>query len=81
MRRMPLFYFDIADGHDRFEDTEGSEHATAEDARRELVGALVLMAKDKLPNGHIRDFTGTLRDHTRRVLFNATLSLRSGWVA
>ncbi|GEP10120.1 DUF6894 family protein [Methylobacterium gnaphalii] len=77
---MPLFFFELDDGLRRFDDFEGSEHASAEEARQELVGALAMLAKDELPDGNIRDFRGVLRDHSRKVVFNATLSLRSGWV-
>ncbi|MCE4223861.1 hypothetical protein HCU64_08875 [Methylobacterium sp. C25] len=76
---MPLFFFELDDGVRSFEDNEGSEHPSAEEARQELVAALAMLAKDELPDGHVRDFTGTLRDGDRKVLFNATLSLRSGW--
>ena len=77
---MPHFYFEMSDGKRAFDDPEGSDHCSAEAARKELVAALALMARDELPDGNIRNFTDAAKDADGKDVFKAALSLRSGWV-
>jgi hypothetical protein len=74
---MPLYFFDVIDTGKTFSDTEGTELASLEDARREALQTLGEIARDKLPDGDYRNFVIEIREGDRApVILTASLSLR-----
>lgn len=77
---MPRYYFDIDDGERATVDDEGTDHADAESAQIEGIETLAHVVKDVLPAGNVRDFKMDIRDEAGKVIFKATIALRSHWV-
>ena len=77
---MPRFYFDIDDGVRDLRDDDGVPLDDRECARREAIATLTQLAQDMLPNGNDHVFKARVRDETGRLIYEATLSLTSGWV-
>lgn len=77
---MPLFYFDIHDGHEFTRDDAGIECSSLEDVSKQAVDVLPDIAREELPNGPRRTFQVKVRDGSGRYVFRASLTLASGWM-
>jgi hypothetical protein len=74
---MPRHYFDIQDGEVLQEDLEGVDCPDLERARREGLRTLGQLVTEALPDGDRgkREFVVTIKDHNRKPVFTAKLSL------
>lgn len=71
---MPKYFVDLQDGDVVHEDDEGSDLSSVEDARKEAINTLSLIAKDELPDGEHREFIAIVRDAGGTALYRATLT-------
>ena len=78
---MPRYFFDIDDGVRDLRDNEGVILNDREHARKEVIATLAQLANDKLPNGNNHTFKASVRDETGTRIYEAALTLTSGWVA
>ncbi len=78
---VPRYYFDVDDGKRKFVDDESSEMRDTKAARDEAVLLLPDFAKTVLPDGGDRDFVSRVRDEAGTLIFEATFTLRSQWLA
>src|SRR5215203_2083601 len=70
---MPLFYFDVRDGHKLMRDDDGLEFPNIEAARDEATRALGELAKDVLPGRAVREMAIEVRDEVKDPLLRAVL--------
>ena len=77
---MPRFYFDIDDGVRDLRDDDGVPLDDRECARRDAIATLTQLAQDMLPNGNDHVFRARVRDESGELIYEAALTLRSGWV-
>jgi hypothetical protein len=75
-KRMPRYYFDIADGAPSGTDDIGLDFPNFQAARENALATLGEIARDELPDGDERDFQISIRDEGGQVLLTATLALR-----
>lgn len=73
---MPMYYIDLQDGNDFFEDDEGSSLETIDIARLEAAHLVSLRAHDIRPASEDREFIATVRDENGIPLQRATLTIR-----
>jgi hypothetical protein len=72
--RVPRFYFDVRDGGEFVEDTEGTEFAGLKEAREDASRALAQMLKDAMPDGMHHDVSVEVRDEKKRPLFKVQIT-------
>ena len=77
---MPRYFFDIDDGMRDVHDDEGVDLADSASARKEAIGTLAELAHDMLPDGNNHVFKARVRDETGKLIYEAALTLKSGWV-
>jgi hypothetical protein len=77
---LPRYYFDTFDGRLPSSDSEGIECASRQEIQHAAVDALPDMAREFLPDGPNRLFRVDVRDSGGKVLFRATLELKSSWL-
>jgi hypothetical protein len=77
---MPHYYFDIYDGDRLSPDQEGLDCPTPATMRREAIGALPGIARDRLPDGDQKNFWVEVRDDRGRHVFRASLDLTTEWL-
>lgn len=77
---MPRYFFDIDDGVRDLRDDEGVVLDDHERARKEAIGTLAQLANSMLPDGNNHTFKANVRDETGKLIYEATLALKSGWV-
>ena len=77
---MPRYFFDTFDQEERVEDDQGIECSTKADIAMRAIDALPDMARDELPNGTDHDFRVEVRGQDGKVIFRASLKLRSEWL-
>ena len=70
---MPLFYFDVRDGHKLMRDDDGLEFPNIEAARDEATRALGELAKDVLPGRAVREMAIEVRDEVKDPLLRTVL--------
>jgi hypothetical protein len=70
---MPLFYFDVRDGHKLMRDDDGLEFPNIEAARDEATRALGELAKDVLPGRAVREMAIEVRDEVKDPLLRTIL--------
>jgi hypothetical protein len=78
---MARYYFDIDDGLRSTEDADGVDMDDKKAIRDAAIKVLPEIAWDSLPNGNDRVFSVNVRDETGRRIFQASLVLRSEWLA
>jgi hypothetical protein len=78
---VPRYFFDIDDGMNDMRDDEGVTLNDREHARKEAIVTLAQLANDKLPDGNNHTFKASVRDETGRRIYEAALTLNSGWVS
>jgi hypothetical protein len=76
---MPRYYFDLINGDGLTPDDDGQVFETREEVRDEAVRILPDIARDEMPDGGDVSITVKVRDEAGRHIFEATLSLVSGW--
>jgi hypothetical protein len=79
---MPLYFFDFNDDDElapRAPDTMGTDLPSLASVPGEAVAVLANIAKDRLPDGDHRVFSASVRNEEGRVIFTASLTLKSGW--
>jgi hypothetical protein len=74
------YYFDTFDGDNANADSEGIECSEREQVQYQAVNALPDMARESLPNGPNRMFRVEVREPAGKVVFRATLELKSEWL-
>ena len=74
---MPHFYMDVDDGRDASHDVDGSDYDDAAFARRRAIQLLAQTVHDADIDEDARNFRVDLRDEQRKVIFRATLLLRT----
>ena len=73
---MPRFFFDTHSDLTSFRDVEGTELASSEMAREELIRALPGMLRDELPTvAKGCSIKADVRDDAGQIIFTAQLSL------
>ncbi|MBA9071769.1 hypothetical protein FHR71_005555 [Methylobacterium sp. RAS18] len=77
---MPRYFFDIDDGVRDVRDDEGVTFNDEESARKEAIVTLAELAKDMLLDGNDHVFKAQVRDETDKLVYQAALTLKSGWV-
>ncbi|CAO4183417.1 DUF6894 domain-containing protein [Methylorubrum aminovorans] len=77
---MPRYFFDIDDGVRDLRDDEGVILDDREHARKEAIATLAQLANDMLRDGNNHTFKANVRDETGKRIYEAALSLKSGWV-
>ncbi len=77
---MPLYYIDLYDNETLARDEFGLELESLYEAREQAIALLPDMARHGLPDGDSHDYTAVVRCREGRVRYEATLSLRGGWV-
>lgn len=77
---MPFYYFDLYDNDRLARDEFGTELDDLYEARDQALALLPDMARHGLRDGEDHDFTAVVRSRDGRVHYEATLSLRGGWV-
>ena len=77
---MPIYYFDLFDGDKLVRDDFGIELDSLDEAREQAIALLPELARDELPEAESHEFVATVRCREGRVRYQATLSLRGGWV-
>nr|WP_137831268.1 hypothetical protein [Methylobacterium sp. L1A1] len=77
---MQRYFFDIDDGVHNLRDDEGVILDDRERAREEAIGTLAQLANSMLPDGDNHTFKANVRDETGKLIYEATLALKSGWV-
>ncbi|QDM15219.1 hypothetical protein FNL55_03955 [Tardiphaga sp. vice352] len=77
---MPMYFFDLTDdAKDNHANDMGVELA-ADEVPDEAVAFLATVARDRLPGGCDRAFHVSVRDASGGVVFEAQLTLKSGWL-
>lgn len=74
------YYFDTFDGDRSSADSEGIECSEREQVQYQAVNALPDMARESLPNGPNRMFRVEVREPEGKIVFRATLELKSEWL-
>jgi hypothetical protein len=77
---VPRYFFDIDDGVHDLRDNDGVILDDREHARKEAIATLAQLANDKLPDGDNHTFRANVRDETDKRIYEAVLTLTSGWV-
>ena len=77
---MPLYYIDLYDNETLARDEFGLELDDLYEARDQAIALLPDMARHGLPDGDSHDYTAVVRCREGRVRYEATLSLRGGWI-
>lgn len=77
---MPRYYFDTFDGSSSSTDNDGVDCSTRKEIQDAAVDALPDMAREILPDGPNRIFRVDVRGAGDRVLFRASLELKSEWL-
>jgi len=84
---MPRYFIDTHDGERHLHDEDGSNLPDLRTACDEAVRILpsiardLLSGRDPIPSGGRQDFVSTVKDERRQLLFRATLSLSTEWLA
>jgi len=84
---MPRYFIDTHDSERHLHDEDGSSLPDLRTACDEAVRLLPNIARDLLsggdpiPNRGWRDFVSTVKDESSQLLFRATLSLSTEWLA
>ncbi|RUV19943.1 MULTISPECIES: hypothetical protein [unclassified Mesorhizobium] len=73
---MARFFFDLTANNELYPDPQGTELGSLEAAKYEAAGALLEIAKDRMPNGTFREFSVNVRDDTRNSLFVVKVTLQ-----
>lgn len=76
---MPLFFFDVEDGHLTTDDI-GSKFPNAHAARHAAIRALPDIARNHIGAGESREVAVLMRDETGQNLFTASLTLSAKWL-
>ena len=76
---MPRFFFDTEDGDTFIKDEDGIECDSVQKAHDLAMTWLPDIAKDKMPDGEVRDFVVTVRNESGRAIYEARLGLRGTW--
>jgi hypothetical protein len=76
---MPRYFIDIDDGEQVFHDQEGLLLAGPAEARRAALSALPDIARDVIPNGDAHVLGCVVQDGSRRIIYQATLTLSGAW--
>jgi hypothetical protein len=74
--RLMRYFFDVRDGGAVHVDSDGTELADLEEARREALTTLAGIAKDELPDGDMREFMISVRDGDGWIYIRASLVMR-----
>ena len=74
---MPLFYFDCTDDDGHHRDNEGSDLPSFEKARDLALGLLPDISRASLRSRERRKFSVTVRDHTGKTIYRATMTVRA----
>jgi len=78
---LPVYYFDFDDGGQASCDKLGTEFANLEAVADEAVAVLADIVRDnRLPSGSHRVAAVSVRNSESRIIFKATLTLRSEWL-
>jgi hypothetical protein len=77
---LPRYFFDIDDERTSTRDEVGVEISSLGEMRRQAVGALPDIARDRPWEGDRRSFIVRVRDERGRRLFQASLVLESRWL-
>jgi hypothetical protein len=77
---MARYYFDIENGGRAIKDNEGMELSDLKAARDAAISVLPDIAREELPDGANHDFMAWVRDASGRIVFKASLLLRSEYV-
>lgn len=77
---MPLYFFDVQDQDEFSRDDVGVECSSPEVVRRIAIEALPDIAKSVLPDGDHHVITVTVRDESGKSVFEASLTLKAGWL-
>ncbi|MGN6145673.1 MAG: DUF6894 family protein [Mesorhizobium sp.] len=77
---MPRYFFDTYDQDELNRDDEGLECNVKAEIQERAIDALPDMAREALPDGPNHDFRVQVRNENDRVVFQATLVLRSEWL-
>lgn len=77
---LPRYYFDTFDGDHSSIDDDGIDCSSAQAVQDAAVDALPDMAREILPDGPNRVFRVDVRDGNHRVIFQASLELKSEWL-
>ena len=78
---MPRFFFDTEDGDAFIKDEDGIECDNVQKAHDLAMTWLPDIAKDKMPDGEVRDFIVTVRNESGRAVYEAKLGLRGRWLS
>jgi hypothetical protein len=71
---MPRYFFDTHDGDHLVADEEGQELGGLASVRREALGALADMARDRFPKDDLDTMFVSVRDEMGHVVFRVTAS-------
>jgi hypothetical protein len=78
---MPRYFFDTYDGNHASLDEEGVECGSRQQIQDCAIDALPDIARDELPDGLEQLFWVKVRDESGRLVFEASLTLTSRWLA
>lgn len=70
---MPLYYFNIHDGHSHSSDTEGTEYTGAREAQVDAIRMLVAIARDEWPDGQGSPLVVQVSDENHRPVMEAKI--------
>lgn len=76
---MPIYFFDIDDGHGLVPDEDGCEFASLREARDEAARLLPDLVRESLPLGDSAIFSVKIRDASGQCLGTVRLSLDVEW--
>lgn len=72
---MPRFYFDVREGSSFFDDEDGCEFPSLDEAEQEAIKAVVSLGRDRLPRGDTRDVTVEVRDENQKRVLTVGVTL------
>jgi hypothetical protein len=76
MLTVPLFYFDVREGHHLILDHEGVELDSLDDAEEEAVYAAAEIGQDRLPTGEAHEVAVEVRDESGQRVLAVTVSMK-----
>lgn len=75
LMHVPRYYFDIFDGTSQVTDTEGSQHASIEEARHEAVDTLTRVSRESFPLDGPSSVSADIREENGPVLERVIVTL------
>lgn len=76
---MPRYFIDKSDGDSSYIDDVGTVLPDDEAARKAALAALPDMVRGHIPDGDQRRFVVTVRNETREVIYNGSMSFTGTW--